>query len=132
MNRIGWLAISALPLSVLACSGAPASTGSGPGLNGSSGVDRGQVATGHPGDDDARKDGGREAREDGGADLDDRGHDAREDGGADLDDDRDGAAEHEDAEVHGNRGGGDGDAAPGQDDHPDADNDQGHGGKGPH
>jgi hypothetical protein len=70
MNRIGWLAIASLPLSVCACSGAPgAPSGTlGQDLSGSSRQDG--VETHH-----------------------------ERDGEADLDD-RDGEAEHEDAEIH--------------------------------
>jgi len=120
MNRIGWLAIAALPVSVFACSGAPAPSGTlGQDLNGSS------------------RDDGVETRHGGG-----------HDGGADLDDeDRDGAAEHEDAEVehedaeahhedaevHHEDAGKDNDDPPGVEDRADADLDQGHGGGcGPH
>jgi hypothetical protein len=113
MNRIGWLAIAALPVSVFACSGAPAPSGTlGQDLNGSS------------------RDDGVETR-----------HGSGHDGGADLDDDdRDGAAEHEDAEVehedaeaHHEEAGKDNDDPPGAEDRPDADLDQGQGGgRGPH
>ena len=113
MNRIGWLAIAALPVSVFGCSGAPAPSGTlGQDLNGSS------------------RDDGVETRHGGG-----------HDGGADLDDeDRDGAAEHEDAEVEHEdaevrheEAGKDNDDPPGAEDRPDADLDQGHGGgRGPH
>jgi hypothetical protein len=124
MNRIGWLAIAALPVSVFACSGAPAPSGTlGQDLSGSSRDDGVEM---HRGD-------GR----DGGADLDDDDRDgAAEHEDAEHEDaeahHEDAEAEHEDAEVH-HDAGKDNDDPPGVEDRPDADADQGHGGgRGPH
>ncbi len=109
MNRIGWLAASALFLSVGACSGAPSGT-AGQGLSGSS-VDRGLVGTHHQGDHDG--------------DVDDDAEAEHEHGDAEAEHEHgDAEAEHEDAEAEHE------DAEAEHENRPDADGD--HGGRGPH